>query len=632
MRCVRFWRFSSISVEKMPTISGFTYRAQEGRFGPMSGPAATPKLRDDLIVSEQESGGQTVFVLKDPITRRYFRLREPEYYLVRQFDGSRDFEAVARRFREKFNLNVTPEQVGAFASKLQSLAFFEGTRAEYETSAARHRVEKRKSLLSRVLFIKLKAFNPEKLLDVLIKIARPFFHPIAVAGMIVLVIAGFGVWSANMSHFSLRLAEIFSVPSLLVIFLSFATIIFIHEFAHALTCRYFGGQVSEIGFLLLFFQICFYANLSDSWLFPRKSQRMAVIWAGVFFQMVLFALAVFGWRLTVIGTPVNQFLWLTANVCLIMLLFNINPLIKLDGYYFLSELIDVPNLRAKSFAWLKNRIKRQIGLDVKPFESSRRERRIFFWYVLFASLFSALLIGYIAFLVQRLLVEWLGGFGFLLFLLFVAVIIRRPVTQAAEFVFSREVIRALVSKTRNLVTAGVLIVVIVVFFFLIPFPRRVGGPVAVKPIAEFSVTMLPGQGQLQLNIKKRGKAQEYQTEYIQLASTDMSVLKLTPLVKEGDLVVNGDTLAAILSNQISASLDAARAELERLKGELALAKSPPKPEEIATAEAEVTAAEAKRDKLENEVERSKQLFKKSLISKQELEDVEAQLRVAVSNF
>ena len=82
--------------------------------------------------------------------------------------------------------------------------------------------------------------------------------------------------------------------------------------------------------------------------------RYMVIWAGLFFQMVLFAMAVFGWRMTVIGTGVNHLFWLTANVCFLMLLFNFNPLIKLDGYYFLSEWVNIPNLRSTRIILVHN--------------------------------------------------------------------------------------------------------------------------------------------------------------------------------------------------------------------------------------------------------------------------------------
>jgi len=589
-----------------------------------------PKLRDDLIVAEQESDGQKIYVLKDPITFRYFRLREPEYFLVRQFDGATDCESIAQRFRDTFNLNVSAEAVEKFAQRIDELFFFEGPRAEYEISSGRYLRQTRKSLFSKILFIKLKAFNPDRMLSLLLPPLRFLFHPLSLTVMILFILAGFSVYSANFESFKFDPRELYSVGSIIIVLLAVTLIILLHEFAHAFTCKYLGGQVREMGFLLLYFQICFYTNLSDSWMFRRKSHRLAVIWAGIFFQMTLFAVAVFGWRVTVVGTGVNHFFWISTNVCLLTLLFNFNPLIKLDGYYFLSEWIGIPNLRSKSFAYLKHVIRRAIGLHSPSVPATRREKRIFVLYTLLAGAYSILLIVIVAIIVYRFLVGLLGGTGFILFLILLALIFKGPIVQGLRFIGSREVMAALGTKPRNLIIGGIVIVAVIILVFIIPFSRNVGGDVVVRPVAEYAITLFSGQGLLEAKLRVGGLNRQFNTEHIQLSTGDLSVLRLTPLVKEGDVIMKGDTLAAIASTQVSSNLEAARAELERLQGELALAQSPPKPEEIASAQAAVGAAQASVDQLEKDNERNQSLYDKKLISGQELEHGQAVLDVARS--
>ncbi len=590
-----------------------------------------PQLRDDLVVVKQDVDGAPYYVIKDPVTQRYFRLREPEYFLVRQFNGQHNFDDIARIFKEKFELSVSPSAVEKFAEKIDSLYFFEGTRAEYEVSSARFFGQK-KSLLSRLLFFKLKAFDPEPLLNKLLPPLRFLYSPLSLLAMSIVIIAGLFTYAGNFDGFKFSPGQLFNVGSLLVITLSLGVIIILHEFAHALTCRYHGGQVREMGFLLLYFQICFYSNLSDSWLFTRKSQRLAVIWAGIFAQMVLFAVAVFGWRVTVVGTDPNQFFWLTANVCFISLLFNFNPLIKLDGYYFLSEWVNIPNLRSKSFLYLKNGIKKMLGAPYERAPSTARERRIFRYYVLFAGLYSVLLIGLIAFIVYRFLVDNLGGFGFILFLLLVVVIFKNPVQRAVQFITGPDVMKAVWTKPRNLIIGGIIIILVIVVLFLIPFPRRAGGDISIQPSAEFTITLLSGPGLLELNLREGGRIQNYKTEHIHLASGDLTVLELTPLKKEGELVRRNDTLALIASNQVTASLNAARAELERLRGELALKKAPPKQSQVDEVEAEIGAAQTNLQKLRKDAERNESLLEKNLISRQEFENTELNLELAESRL
>ncbi len=589
-------------------------------------------LRSDLVISEQEVDGQKFIILKDPITFQFFRVREPEYYLIRQFDGKTDYEAVAQRFQEKFDLNVPVEAVKQFADKVDSLYFFEGSRAEYVTSASRFKNQTGTSLFSKILFVKLKAFNPDPLLDLLHKPFQVLFQPWAVVLMALFIFAGFFTYSVNFYEFRFSMIDLFSLTSIITIVFSLALIIIIHEFAHALTCRHFGGQVREMGFLLLYFQICFYSNLSDSWLFKQKSQRLAVIWAGLFFQMVIFAFAVFGWRMTVIGTGINDFFWLTSNVCFIMLLFNINPLIKLDGYYILSEVTNIPNLRSRAFEYVSYAIRNGIGISIEAPRTTRRERRIFATYTLFAGVYSVFLIIYTAIIVYGFLVANLGAFGFVLFLVLLALIFKAPVIGAVKFIFSREVLYAMTAKPRNLIIGSIVLVLVIVVLFFIPMSNQVGGNVIISPSAEFNIYHMAEQARLELTLRKSGTDRSFSSDHVLLSTGDLAVMRLVPLVKEGDAVQAGDTLATIVSSQVSTSLEGAWAELRRLKNEVALAKSPPKPEEVQTAQATVNSAWASVNQLRKELERNTSLFEKRAISKQELEKSEVDLALADSKF
>ncbi|MDD4050584.1 MAG: hypothetical protein PHR28_01620 [candidate division Zixibacteria bacterium] len=591
-----------------------------------------PKLRQDLVVSEQQSEGTTYYILKDPITFRYFRVREVEYFLVRQFDGATDYETIALRVRDKFNVDISVEDVQQFAAHIDSLYFFEGAKAEYEVSSGRYRGQRKKSFLSKILFLKLTAFNPERMLKSLLPPLRFLFSPWMVAVMIAIVVGGFALFSANIESFRFRIADIFSLGSIVLIMISLGVLILIHEMAHAFTCTYYGGQVREMGFLLLYFQPCFYSNLSDSWMFKKKSSRLAVLWAGLFFQMVLFALAVVGWRVTVVGTTVNTLFWLTVNVCLVTLLFNLNPLIKLDGYYLLSEMVNIPNLRRRAFDYIAGRIRRMIGLDADLSVASPRQRRIFWAYTLLAGLYSLFLIGYFVVLVYGFLTERYEGFGFVLFLVFLALIFSKLIGRTTTFLFSREVLKALFIKPRNLIAIVVILAGIIIVFFLIPFPRDVGGEVIVRPLAEYTIALPAGEARLELNLREGGRVHQFNTEHIQLSTGDLSVLQVTPLVREGDPVKKGDTLAAIVSNQVSSNLNAARAELDRLYGEVALAQSPPKPEEVATAQATVNAAQSSVEQLKKDIERNKSLFEKNLIAGQVLEQSQSDYDIAVSRL
>src|SRR4029078_11120903 len=110
-------------------------------------------------------------------------------------------------------------------------------------------------------------------------------------------------------------------------------------------CTRVCGQFRDMGFLMLFFTPCFYANVSDAWLFPRRSQRLWVTFAGGFFELWVWSLAVFAWAPLQPGTVPHPGAYLVAVTSGVQTLFNFNPLLKLDGYYLLSDWLGVVNLR-----------------------------------------------------------------------------------------------------------------------------------------------------------------------------------------------------------------------------------------------------------------------------------------------
>ena len=128
----------------------------------------------------------------------------------------------------------------------------------------------------------------------------------------------------------------------------------LHEFGHGLSCKHFGGECHELGFMLLVFTPALYCNVSDSWMLPSKWHRAAIGAAGMYVEMVLASIATFIWWFTDRTTLLNQVCLSLMFICSVStLLFNGNPLLRFDGYYILMDLIEIPNLRQKSTEVLK---------------------------------------------------------------------------------------------------------------------------------------------------------------------------------------------------------------------------------------------------------------------------------------
>ena len=147
----------------------------------------------------------------------------------------------------------------------------------------------------------------------------------------------------------------FTVRNIPLLFLTIWLIKALHEFGHAFTCKNYGGEIHEMGWLFLVFTPFFYCNVTDSWTFPDKRHRLLVTAGGIMTELVFASLAAILWYFTDVPSFVHALSFNIIIACSFgTILFNANPLLKYDGYYILMDLIEVPNLRQRSSDFIRN--------------------------------------------------------------------------------------------------------------------------------------------------------------------------------------------------------------------------------------------------------------------------------------
>jgi putative peptide zinc metalloprotease protein len=174
--------------------------------------------------------------------------------------------------------------------------------------------------------------------------------------------------------------EFFSFKTAIYLWIALGVVKVIHEFGHGLSCKRFGGEVHEMGALLMCLSPALYCNVSDAWILPNKWHRIIISAAGIYVELVIAAIATFVWWYTPTQPFINNLSLSLMVVCSVStVVFNANPLMRYDGYYVLADWLEIPNLREKSNRYLKNIVlDKCLGIEVPPEEYMELWRKILF--------------------------------------------------------------------------------------------------------------------------------------------------------------------------------------------------------------------------------------------------------------
>lgn len=351
-----------------------------------------PLLREDLVLRRQDAADREHYILKDPSTGRFFRLREVEHFIAEQLDGNATLDEIRARVEARYEADLAPAALQAFIDRLDRSGLLE------RPGARRHGSRSGRRIRGSLLYLRFPLFDPDRVFTwVAARCGLLFTREAVFAGAGLIALASWitllngGTIAAHLSQF--RGTWVFFVLLLLVL-----ASVSLHECAHGLACKHFGGEVHEMGFMLVYFQPAFYCNVSDAWLIPEKAKRLWIGFAGIALELTFWAIGTIIWRIVEPGSWPSLLALALLTTSGIKCILNLNPFIKLDGYYILSDWLDLPNLRKKGFRYAGDFMCALFGLPPgPPLVATPREKRILLTYGLVAAFASALAIGYVIF-------------------------------------------------------------------------------------------------------------------------------------------------------------------------------------------------------------------------------------------
>lgn len=332
-------------------------------------------LRSDLQFIRQCYQGRVYWMVKDPLSLKYYRFEQEEYALLQMFDGLASPDQIKQRFDAEFApQKIRSQELFQFIGMLHRSCLLISDQAGqgielHQRSQQRARRQIRGSFAN-LLAIRIKGFDPDRLLTWLVRYTGWFFTwPAAVVVMIIGILS-VGIVVTQFETLTNRLPgfqEFFAAENWIWLALVVVFTKVLHELGHGLACKRMGGQCHEMGVMFLVLMPCLYCNVSDTWMITNKWSRAFIAAAGMYVELVVAAIATMVWWFSQPGL-VNQ---LSFNIIVVSsistLLFNGNPLLRYDGYYILSDILEIPNLRQKSSAILQRWMGRLfLGIPSRP--------------------------------------------------------------------------------------------------------------------------------------------------------------------------------------------------------------------------------------------------------------------------
>ncbi|MDZ4689283.1 MAG: HlyD family efflux transporter periplasmic adaptor subunit [Planctomycetaceae bacterium] len=333
------------------------------------------RARPDLEFERFDEGPDAGFSVKDPLGLQYHRLEPSQFAVLQLLDGrrslrelkaaiNRDFPAIGFTLDELQSLIVDLHQKGLVLSDRL------GQAQTLQNRVRKNRGKQAMSLFGQILYTRLPGWNPMRTLTALLPWVRwvystPFIvlASLFVASSWLLVLVQFAEFRSRLPEFQ----QFFAWPNIMWLWVTLAGSKILHEFGHGLTCHYYGRRCHEMGVMLLVFTPTLYCDVTDAWLIRDRWPRIWIGAGGMLFETVLSAFAIYVWWFSAPGLINHLALNVFFVTTITTVIFNLNPLMRFDGYYMLADYLGIPNMRSQAERLLDRSLARNVyGFDLLP--------------------------------------------------------------------------------------------------------------------------------------------------------------------------------------------------------------------------------------------------------------------------
>ncbi|MFT5299624.1 MAG: putative peptide zinc metalloprotease protein [Mariniblastus sp.] len=319
-----------------------------------SAPELRLRMRKDLICQSRGIAGLPQFVIKDPVRMTYHCYQDEDFFLLNCLDGVSPFSKIRAEFKSKYGSELSELHFQYLISAVIRDGLVLMNIPDQGKSLYQKReqpITKSLKALRNPLAIKFPGFDLSRVFDAMVPFTAWIINPYVLVGVATSALMAMLLVLFNLAEFQQKLPlanEFFAASNIVYLLLVLGITKIFHEFGHALTCRHLGAECHQVGLMFLVFTPCLYCDVTDAWMINEKWRRILIASAGVLVELGLASVCTFFWWVSEPGFFNNLCLNVMFVCSLGTVLFNGNPLLRYDGYYVLSDLVDIPNLWTRS--------------------------------------------------------------------------------------------------------------------------------------------------------------------------------------------------------------------------------------------------------------------------------------------
>ncbi|MEM7069061.1 MAG: hypothetical protein AAF478_09270 [Pseudomonadota bacterium] len=371
----------------------------------------------EIFRRQADSEDDCNWVIYDPFQKRYFNIDDKTRAVLTVWQSGQTFQSISELVRNTWGYEVTEGSV----SQLQDFLRQSNLTHEFDTERLQDIRRSRKSnsngtmsaVMRKLFYCQIPVFRPRNFLET----TYPYVKWLHSAPMLVLIglMGAIGIYLASNNLSELQNAFVSTLSLGNSVYLIFALIFvkLMHEFGHAYAAVRYGCKIPTMGVALMVMFPVLYTDVTDAWKLPRN-QRMIVSGAGIFVELLMAATATLLWNFLDSGPVRDTVFMIAAASWLTSLAVNLNPMMKFDGYYLLSDYLRIENLQSRAFQFGKWQIRKLIFAAnlPEPEQVLRETRRILIAYAFATWVYRLFIFTAIVLLVYHFMFK-LAGLVFL---------------------------------------------------------------------------------------------------------------------------------------------------------------------------------------------------------------------------